>query len=562
MENTKEISFDSTPKLKSSPIPILFLPFNNDKLKCINCGSVYSATYLYKQKYCKKCLLSYVEDIADNDIYFDYCRLCGKLIDENSMVFKMCSNCYLISSGWTKSNFTNKSVPILYLPWWDASNKIYVGCRYCLTTNIIFGITDQTLCKKCKRISNIDINITNISSGNHNINEFLFSTRANTDTYDEIANYSNDMKKTFDPLNVYGFIEYCGLQNVSSKRTMEWIPYSQISNLKKIAEGGFGVIYKAIWLNKTPIAVKRFLNSQVISKNFLNEVKSLHKLKTIHNENFIHRDFHSGNILSLRDGHKKWVIGDLGLSQPANDSSNNEIYGVIPYIAPEIFKGAAFSKESDIYSMGMVMWELTTGCKPFSKVEHDIGLILKIIDGKRPEITIDTPECFAILMKSCWNTDPLKRPSITEIKETVDKWYYICKENYGIFVRAEIERSKLVYSNRIGLESNKKQHPGVVYTSRSLSSFISQVSSLNSSTISEQDNTKSNSKLESAIFNPSTSSSINSSSDNSVYISNDLDFDIDTDTQRSSKVEINPHPNIFYTSIPLSALISDVKELL
>ena len=81
-----------------------------------------------------------------------------------------------------------------------------------------------------------------------------------------------------------------------------------------------------------------------------------------------------------------WYVGDLGLSQPANNTSNNEVYGVIPYIAPEIFKGAAFSKESDIYSFGMIMWELTTGCKPFADVELNTELIDKIIDGKRPEI--------------------------------------------------------------------------------------------------------------------------------------------------------------------------------
>ncbi|RIA86315.1 kinase-like domain-containing protein, partial [Glomus cerebriforme] len=135
-------------------------------------------------------------------------------------------------------------------------------------------------------------------------------------------------------------------------------------------------------------------------------------LEIIHNAEFVHRDFHSGNILFSHN----WKIGDLGLSQPANNTpSNNEIYGVIPYIAPEIFKGSAFSKESDIYSMGMIMWELTTGCKPFVNVEHDIYLILKIIDGERPEITEDTPEFYADLMKSCWDPDPEKRPSISEI---------------------------------------------------------------------------------------------------------------------------------------------------
>ncbi|PKK76138.1 kinase-like protein, partial [Rhizophagus irregularis] len=137
-------------------------------------------------------------------------------------------------------------------------------------------------------------------------------------------------------------------------------------------------------------------------------------LSVIHKKNFIHRDFHSGNILST--SYQSWRICDLGLSQPSNSTlSKNEIYGVIPYIAPEIFKGSAFSKESDIYSMGMIMWELTTGCKPFANIDHDVNLIYKIIDGKQPKITNDTPECISNLMKRCWNPDPSKRPRITEI---------------------------------------------------------------------------------------------------------------------------------------------------
>ncbi|PKC04546.1 kinase-like protein, partial [Rhizophagus irregularis] len=138
-------------------------------------------------------------------------------------------------------------------------------------------------------------------------------------------------------------------------------------------------------------------------------------LYQIHNANFIHRDFHSGNVLVYSPG--DCSVGDLGLSRPANDiSSDNEIYGVIPYIAPEIFKESAFSKETDIYSLGMIMWELTTGCcKPFANVEHDHNLIFNIVDGARPKITEDTPECYADLIKSCWNLDPKKRPSIDDV---------------------------------------------------------------------------------------------------------------------------------------------------
>ncbi|PKY33961.1 kinase-like protein [Rhizophagus irregularis] len=182
---------------------------------------------------------------------------------------------------------------------------------------------------------------------------------------------------------------------------IEWIPYSQITNLKKIADKvtweGTDVVLRSLYqcndnnyycvigcygITQDPITIEYIL--------ILNYAEGLSiGLENIHNNNFIHQDIlTSGNI------------GDLGLSQPANNTlSNNEIYGVIPYIAPEIFKGAAFSKESDIYSFNMIMWELTTGSKSYANIEHNVELIYEIIDGKRPEITNDTPECFANLMR-------------------------------------------------------------------------------------------------------------------------------------------------------------------
>ena len=81
------------------------------------------------------------------------------------------------------------------------------------------------------------------------------------------------------------------------------------------------------------------------------------RLKNLHDADIIHRDLHSGNILST--GNNNFSIGDLGLSQPVdNVSSKTKVYGVVPYIAPEMFNGASFSKASDVYSMGMIMWEL------------------------------------------------------------------------------------------------------------------------------------------------------------------------------------------------------------
>ncbi|CAI2161737.1 17053_t:CDS:2 [Funneliformis geosporum] len=201
----------------------------------------------------------------------------------------------------------------------------------------------------------------------------------------------------------------------------------------------------------------------------------------------IHRDIHSGNILFFKNNESsyQWQIGDLGLSQPANNTSlNNEIYGVIPYIAPEIFNGAPFTKASDVYAMAMIMWELTTGCKPFANIKHDTHLIFEIIDGKRPVITNDTPECFADLMRRCWYSDPLKRPSIKEFRITVGGWYNRGK-NKEQFKQADVNRLKLINSRELGPELSV-MHPNAVFTSRSLP-LISSLSSINSLNIQQDD---------------------------------------------------------------------------
>jgi serine/threonine protein kinase len=57
-------------------------------------------------------------------------------------------------------------------------------------------------------------------------------------------------------------------------------------------------------------------------------------LKAIHSKGIIHKDLHSGNILSWEDSH--CYITDLGLCRPVNEQDDEKkIYGILPYIAPE-----------------------------------------------------------------------------------------------------------------------------------------------------------------------------------------------------------------------------------
>ncbi|PKY45880.1 kinase-like protein [Rhizophagus irregularis] len=138
-------------------------------------------------------------------------------------------------------------------------------------------------------------------------------------------------------------------------------------------------------------------------------------LYVIHEENAIHRDLHSGNIMYSKLN-QKWLIGDLGFCGPA-DKSTESIYGNLPYIAPEVISGKNTTKESDIYSAAMLMWEISSGQPPFNDFENDYNLALNIINGMRPKVIAGTPLKYENLMKQCWDADPSKRLNIYTLGE-------------------------------------------------------------------------------------------------------------------------------------------------
>jgi serine/threonine protein kinase len=127
----------------------------------------------------------------------------------------------------------------------------------------------------------------------------------------------------------------------------------------------------------------------------------------IHGENAIHRDLHSGNILFKT----RFNVSDLGFCGPA-DKLLKSIYGNLPYIAPEVIAGKETTFKSDIYSIAMLMWEISSGQSPFFNYEHDYYLATNIINGIRPKIVPGTPLEYKNLMTQCWDADPLKRTDI------------------------------------------------------------------------------------------------------------------------------------------------------
>ncbi|CAB4438878.1 unnamed protein product [Rhizophagus irregularis] len=318
---------------------------------------------------------------------------------------------------------------------------------------------------------------------------------------------------------------------------LRWIPYDQFKNVEYFDKGGFGTIYKAIWVNsienievvlkcvnnlnenldeflKEWSCLKRFTNwfavidlygftknpntlnymavmdyankgnlrgnlAEVIKYNWQQKLHILYKiifgLNKIHQENLIHCDFHDGNILNGNINEENKIdlvyISDLGLCQPVKSFlEKDSIYGVIPFMAPEVLRGKPYALASDIYSFSMIMWEFTSGVPPFKNRAHDLQLSLSICKGERPEIIENTPQCYVDLMKKCWDEDPLKRPSSEEVFNIIEKWIILPREKKIKDIDEELKCNIMEFINApIGYDKlATKSHPQACYTSRLL----------------------------------------------------------------------------------------------
>ncbi|POG76259.1 hypothetical protein GLOIN_2v1558004, partial [Rhizophagus irregularis DAOM 181602=DAOM 197198] len=84
-----------------------------------------------------------------------------------------------------------------------------------------------------------------------------------------------------------------------------------------------------------------------------------------------------------------------GLCQPVKSFLKKyDIYGVIPFMAPEVLRGKSYTPASDIYSFPIIMWEFTFGIPPFNNRAHDLHLSLSICKGERLEIIENTSQCY------------------------------------------------------------------------------------------------------------------------------------------------------------------------
>ncbi|XP_025607429.1 uncharacterized protein [Arachis hypogaea] len=152
-------------------------------------------------------------------------------------------------------------------------------------------------------------------------------------------------------------------------------------------------------------------------------------MEYLHGKNIVHFDLKCENLLvNMRDPQRPVCkIGDLGLSKVKQHTLvSGGVRGTLPWMAPELLSGKSnmVSEKIDVYSFGIVMWELLTGNEPYADM-HCASIIVScfcfvggiVNNTLRPQIPTWCDPEWKSLMESCWASDPAERPSFSEISK-------------------------------------------------------------------------------------------------------------------------------------------------
>ncbi|CAB5366724.1 unnamed protein product [Rhizophagus irregularis] len=248
-------------------------------------------------------------------------------------------------------------------------------------------------------------------------------TNTNAVKYDILDAFIHELK-------IHLHFDYCdriirclGIsQDVTTKEYLLVMQYANGGDLRSYLKGNFK---KLTWGDK-----KRLAFQIADGLNYL------------HNENVLHRDLHSKNIVIHENNAK---IIDFGISKIQNQSSayiGN--FGNITYVEPKRILDPKFpyTKSSDIYSFGVLMWEISSGCPPFKDCITENEKVALICAGKREIPIAETPKEYEELYIKCWDQEPKQRPIISKVLEEFEKM------GFGVNVK-----NKIIEDNSQALKS-------------------------------------------------------------------------------------------------------------
>jgi mitogen-activated protein kinase kinase kinase 7 len=99
-------------------------------------------------------------------------------------------------------------------------------------------------------------------------------------------------------------------------------------------------------------------------------------------------------------------------------------------MAPEVFESWNYTEKCDVFSWGIILWEVLARKKPFDEIGGPAFRIMWAVhSGQRPPLLQNCPQVIENLMTKCWAKDPTERPSMETVEETVEQIFQFCSEH-------------------------------------------------------------------------------------------------------------------------------------
>eukprot|EP00026_Physarum_polycephalum_P006054 Phypoly_transcript_06094.p1 GENE.Phypoly_transcript_06094~~Phypoly_transcript_06094.p1 ORF type:complete len:553 (+),score=87.18 Phypoly_transcript_06094:159-1817(+) len=145
----------------------------------------------------------------------------------------------------------------------------------------------------------------------------------------------------------------------------------------------------------------------------------------LHDIKMVHRDLKTANLLV--DFNNRVKVADFGFSQIKAADTLAEPKGTLVWMAPEMILGSKYNEKVDVYSFGIILWEIYTRQKPYPHYVDPQAFCNAICFAhERPPIPADTPVPLQKLMTSCWNHLPGERLSFSQIVQSLSEIMVDC----------------------------------------------------------------------------------------------------------------------------------------
>ncbi|KAI4341401.1 hypothetical protein MLD38_026130 [Melastoma candidum] len=146
-----------------------------------------------------------------------------------------------------------------------------------------------------------------------------------------------------------------------------------------------------------------------------------HGMQYLHSQGVLHRDLKSENILLSEDMCVK--VADFGIScLESQTGSAKGFTGTYRWMAPEMIKEKHHTKKVDVYSFGIVFWELLTALVPFDDMTPEQAAFAVCQKNARPLLPQHCPAALRHLICRCWSSNPDRRPHFDEIVSTLERY--------------------------------------------------------------------------------------------------------------------------------------------